>query len=270
MSNWMPLPEPNYIGKIMGLVIASYGGGTNSTAMLIECVKRDIKVDLILFADTGGEKPHTYQYVERFSKWLIEHNMPGIITVKKVKKTGEVYTLGDDCLDHNTLPSLAYGFKSCSQKYKIQPQDKFCNNWSPAKAEWKAGRKITKLVGFDSDEHHRVKDYSDDKYTMEYPLVDWDMGRDECLETIEGAGLCPPGKSACYFCPSSKPSEIRQLAHTNPELIERALKMEANAELTSVKGLGRSFAWRDLLAQGEMLDDDYSHTPELVCGCYDG
>lgn len=252
----------------MSLVIASYGGGTNSTAMLIECAKRGIKVDLILFADTGGEKPHTYKYVARFSKWLIEHGMPEIISVRKA---GNGETLEENCFRCNMLPSIAYGFKSCSKKYKIQPQDKYCNNWEPAKAEWKAGRKLTKLIGYDADEHHRMmKDYTDSKYEFWYPLVEWDMGRDKCLATIEDAGLCPPGKSACYFCPSSKPSEIRQLAHTNPELIERALAMEANAELTSVKGLGRNFAWRDLLAQNEMLDDDYSHTPELVCGCYDG
>jgi len=255
----------------VSLTIASYGGGTNSTAMLIECAKRGEKIDLILFADTGGEKPHTYEYVKKFDAWLRCHNMPRIITVKKVKRNGDVLSLEQDCIEKHMLPSIAYGYKTCSQKYKIQPQDKYVNNWEPAKAEWKAGRKITKLIGYDADESHRMlTDYTDKKYDFRYPLVDWDMGRDECLNVIEKAGLCPPGKSACFFCPSSKPSEIRQLAHTHPELIERALTMEANAELTSVKGLGRGFAWCDLLAQAEMFDDDYSHTPELACGCYDG
>ena len=32
----------------------SYGGGINSTAMLIEFVNRGIMDDVILFADTGG------------------------------------------------------------------------------------------------------------------------------------------------------------------------------------------------------------------------
>lgn len=43
---------------VSDFVISSYGGGTNSTALLIECVKRGIRIDMILFADTGGEKPH--------------------------------------------------------------------------------------------------------------------------------------------------------------------------------------------------------------------
>jgi serine/threonine protein kinase len=40
------------------------------------------------------------------------------------------------------LPSLAYGFKSCSQKFKIAPQDKYTNNLPQPKALWKAGDKV--------------------------------------------------------------------------------------------------------------------------------
>lgn len=48
-----PAPDPN------SPIIVSYGGGTNSTAMLIAMVLKGIKPDLILFADTGGsyQKP---------------------------------------------------------------------------------------------------------------------------------------------------------------------------------------------------------------------
>ena len=46
-----PLPHPD-----CPLVVA-YGLGVDSTAMLIEFVRRGIRPDLILFADTGGEQP---------------------------------------------------------------------------------------------------------------------------------------------------------------------------------------------------------------------
>lgn len=42
--------------------VVGYGGGTDSTAMLIGLWKNHIPVDLILFADPGGEQPHTYAY----------------------------------------------------------------------------------------------------------------------------------------------------------------------------------------------------------------
>ena len=46
--------------------------------------------------------------------------------------------------------------------------------------------------------------------------------------------------------------------------------MEARAELTSVKGLGRSFAWADLVKYSEAQLDLFSHTTEIPCVCFDG
>ena len=248
--------------------IVSYGGGTNSTALLIECVKRNIKIDLVLFADTGGERPHTYKYVEVFSEWLVKNGMPEIITVKKA---GNGETLEEECLRMNTLPPIVFGYKTCSQKYKGQPQDKFMNNWQPAKDIWKNGEQITKLIGYDIDESHRIKNYDDKKYKVRYPLVDWIMGRDECIKTIEDSGLCLPGKSACFFCPSSKPSEIKQLQYVYPELAERCKEMESNAkDKVMLKGLGRTWSWTDLMENEDMFKEDYLYTPEMTCGCYDG
>jgi hypothetical protein len=251
------------------IVVAAYGGGTNSTAMLIECARRHERVDLIMFADTGGERPHTYEYVHRFSDWLVANEMPPITWVRH---NGMDESLEHNCLRIKSLPSLAYGYKKCSLKFKIQPQEKYCNNWAPAKDEWKAGRKIVKLIGFDADEAHRAEkgEVIEDKYQRRYPLIEWDMGRDECISVIDEAGLCQPGKSSCFFCPATKPHEIRQLLAVYPDLAERALVIENNAKLISMKGLGRSFAWRDLLAQAELFDDGYATTPELSCDCYDG
>ena len=44
-------------------LVVAYGLGVNSTAMLVEFARRKIRPDLILFADTGGEKPETYRYM---------------------------------------------------------------------------------------------------------------------------------------------------------------------------------------------------------------
>ena len=114
--------------------IVAFGGGTNSAAMLIEMQKRSVIPDLILFADTGGELPETYKFVTEFSKWLEARKMPKIEWVKYKKET-----LEENCLRVKMLPSLAYGFKGCSHKYKIEPQEKFCNNWQPAKECWQGG-----------------------------------------------------------------------------------------------------------------------------------
>lgn len=250
----------------MNIVVAAYGAGTDSTSMLVEMVNRGEQIHLILFADTGAEKPHTYDYVKLFSDWLKSKGYPEIITVQSVDKNGNPVSLDDHCIKNKMLPSIAYGFKSCSQRHKIQPQDKYVNNWPPAKEAWKAGGKVTKLIGYDATERYRAKILESDKYKYRYPLIEWGVSRSDCKKIIEDAGLPQPGKSACYMCPSSKLSEIRQLAVLYPELCEKALMMEANANLTTVKGLGRHFSWKNALATDDMFVDEFV-VPEIPCGC---
>lgn len=48
--------------------IVSFGGGTNSTAMIIGMHLRKIPIDYIIFADTGAEQPHTYDFIETFNR----------------------------------------------------------------------------------------------------------------------------------------------------------------------------------------------------------
>ena len=248
------------------MMIVSCGAGTNSTAVLVGLHERGIIPDAILFADTGGEKPHTYAHIKDLQVWLKRISFPEVTIVKKVDLNGDVLTLEQDCINKKNLPSVAYGgFKSCSQKYKMQPQEKWVNNWEPAKAIWKQGKKITKVIGFDAGEPHRAKDYSCKKYENWYPLLDWDWGRDECVEAIARAGLSQPNKSSCFFCPNNRPSEIREMNAVYPDLVQRAIAMEKNADLTTIKGLGRSgYAWSQVIATDEMFPYPQH---EMPCGC---
>lgn len=250
--------------------VVAYGGGTNSTAMLVWMYENNQRPDLILFADTGGEKPYTYDHIKVVNAWLESIGFPQIVITWK---RGRIYvgeTLEENCLRKNMLPSVAYGFKSCSLKYKVQPQDMYCNNNADCKALWAAGWKVNKYIGFDADEVRRAKFHTDEKYEFIYPLISAGWGREECVQAIARAGLPQPGKSACFFCPSSKKKEILDLRDQYPDLMKRALAMEAQANLTSVKGLGRSFSWQEFLNKQDAPDLFSDAGKEMDCGCYDG
>jgi hypothetical protein len=248
--------------------------------MLIGMYHNQIPVDLILFADTGAERPETYEYIQLFERWLLKHGFPSITHVKYTDENGNRLTLEDECIKSKTLPSLAYGFKKCSLKHKRGTQDKFCNRYPECKNIWRCRGKCVKRIGYDADEPQRkanaiVTDIQDKKYDYRYPLIDdWGWGRKECQEVIQSVGLPLPGKSSCFFCPSMKKREIRELHNLHPNLFERALAIERNAAdgLISVKGLGRDFAWADFeqrdKAQSAMCGafEDSS----MPCGCYDG
>lgn len=254
------------------LLVVSWGGGVNSTAMVVGLLAREIRPDLILFADTGGERARTYQFLARFTKWLNARGL-GIVTVRHPGRT-----LEEDCLDAERLPSIACGFAACSDKWKRRPIDKYLSTWPPAIEAWERGEKVTKAIGYDAGPRDvaragKVADRQSPRWTLWYPLIEWGWDRAACEAAIVAAGLPNPGKSSCFFCPAMKRREVLELQQQEPELLARALAIEDNANLTTIKGLGRSWRWSSLLAedrqQGRLhfSDDDEQRLP---CLCDDG
>jgi 3'-phosphoadenosine 5'-phosphosulfate sulfotransferase (PAPS reductase)/FAD synthetase len=108
----MPAASPSLRPHPDSPLVVAYGLGVDSTAMLIEFAQRGIKPDLILFADTGGEKPETYQYLGVIRPFLRRVGFPDVIVVRYQPKRAVYDTLEGQCLHTGTLPSLAYGGKS--------------------------------------------------------------------------------------------------------------------------------------------------------------
>jgi len=251
-------------------LVVSWGGGTNSTALLVGMHQKAIRPDLILFADTGGEKPDTYIYLHIMNLWIKENtDFPRII---RVQDHGKYTSLENECLTTGKLPALAYGYKTCSQKYKIRPQDNYLKKWAPAIECWGQGEKVTKVIGIDAGEIRRATYTEDDKFKVIYPLIDWNWAREECIEAIKGAGLKLPGKSACFYCPASKKPEILELQKTHPDLLARALKIEDNAapNLTKRKGLGGRFSWRRFVEAENSQQKLFPDALDEPCICFDG
>lgn len=245
--------------------IVSYGGGTNSTAMLVGLHERGERPDAIVFADTGSEKPHTYEHLLVVSEWCAAHGFPAVETIRgqqpQMLKDG---SLEAECIRLGALPSKAHGYSTCSLKWKIEPQRKHYRALAEARALTLDG--VTVLIGFDADEETRVargKDaYKAGDYRQEFPLFDWGWAREECVEAIDRAGLTQPGKSACFFCPSTKKAELLVMRERYPDLLARALEMERRAlagegQATAFEGagLGRSFNWRKFLADWDAAEE---------------
>lgn len=270
--------------------IVSYGAGTNSTAILVGMWERGERPDAILFADTGGEKPHTYSHLRDVNAWCVNVGFPEITRlVGSMPQQLIDGTLEQECIRLGALPSKAYGFSSCSQKWKIDPQQKFYKSYSAEHGIELS--QITRVIGFDADEPSRMERalrYADKSPTKQrFPLIEWGWGREECVEAIQRAGLPLPGKSACWFCPSSKKQEIVWLRDNHPDLMARALEMERRARAgegqapATTGGLGRSWAWGDFLVAYDAEQAKakafvaaqiplFADAVEQDCGCYDG
>jgi len=239
-------------------LVVSYGGGVDSTAMLVGLWSKGIKPAAILFADTGAEFPSTYRTVWQMTEWLLAHDMPAVTIVRYQPVRAPYSTLEEKCLANETLPSLAYGKHSCSLVFKVEPQQRWLRQFAPAKTAWAVGQRVRVAVGYDAgtrDRERSAKRYAaakdDAKFAYWYPLQEWGWTREHCIQVIEAAGAPAAVKSSCFFCPAMKKPEIQALQRDYPELFERALAVEARAltgkhDHTSTKGLGRRFAWADV------------------------
>ena len=46
------------------MYVVSYGGGVNSTALIVFLVRNRFPLDCVVFSDTGDEMPETYEYLD--------------------------------------------------------------------------------------------------------------------------------------------------------------------------------------------------------------
>lgn len=248
------------------MLAVSCGGGRNS-AMLFGMYEREIRPDVITFADTGGEKPETYAAIDRLSEWCESHLG---LSITILRKTSMYASLEDQCLRTATLPSAAYGWRSCSDKWKIQPHDKYMNSCLQVRRIWAEGKKVTKAIGYDAGEKRRGESLTEtDKYRFWFPLKEWGWYLEDCMEAFTRHGLPIPPKSACFYCPSSTKKEVIALSQNHPDLFARALSIERNAEnLRTVKGLGRHWTWEQLVANSN-AQMSFPETVQMDCTCFD-
>lgn len=237
-DNPIVLPEGSPIALCDGL-------GVDSTAMKIALYRQGIRPDVCTFADTGGEKPETYAHLEVMNRWARKAGWPETELVRYVPTTKRYGDLAGNNTANETLPSLAFGMKSCSVKWKKVPQDYYIKGCSrgPNKCEphpiWieaqKRGVKPVKLIGYDNGKAdiRRAKNlaYEDDDFYYRYPLQMLEWERKDCVKAIVEEGLPVPVKSACWFCPASQKWELWWLAGEHPDLFMKALAMEHTAML---------------------------------------
>jgi hypothetical protein len=249
-------------------VVVSYGVGVNSGGLLKGMQERGNRPDAIVFSDTGGERDEVYKHLEVSCQWCLSVNFPPITVVKYDSRHG---TLEQECINNVTLPSLAFGFRGCSVKWKRQPIDKWVREWPVAIAAWEAGLPVARYLGIHAGEQHRGNIEADEEFIYDRPLVRWGWGQAECEAACIRAFGYVPKKSACFYCPAMKKREVLALAKEKPDLFARAVAMERNAKpnLGSVKGLGRNWTWEQLVAADEAQLRLFSEPGDMPCLCED-
>lgn len=208
----------------------SYGGGVQSTAMVLMALDGKIKrPDLVVFADTGSEMPQTYETVKRIAEMCEENNLPFYIVKANTKKI-QGMSLHEWYYNRGTIPMI--GIRWCTSKFKVDPVRKFvktkCDTSKPK--PW-----MKAWLGITSDEKRRATGKSHVKYqVVTYPLLH--ISRTKCTEYIKkNYPELNVAKSGCFCCPYAHKTHWINLKKQHKDLFNTALKLEKKARDGGVK-----------------------------------
>lgn len=232
-------------------LVVNFGGGVDSTAILVHLVHLFELGDVtarpvaILFADVGAELDPTYDHVDTFSQWLVEHGFPAVTTVRRIPPTAPYNDIFHNMIANDTIPSEAYNKGACSISWKIDALNvetkrlfgyvKGHGGRNATQGRWADGVvKPTKLIGYDATETcaGKRKEWSkvseDAAFLYRFPLVEWGFSREDCKALIAAAGVPVPIKSSCYFCPNRKVNEVESMAVEFPMSFLKSVAVEDN------------------------------------------
>ncbi|HYU83727.1 MAG TPA: hypothetical protein VEK80_02890 [Kribbellaceae bacterium] len=225
-------------GQSGGLRIVSYGGGVQSTALLVLAAQRRIDFGTFVMANVGAdsENPDTLVYLDRYAApYAVAHGID-LHVVDRVKRDGSIETLYGRLMrpGSRSLPipvrmsNGAPGTRSCTADFKI----KVIGKWLRAHGA-SADQLATVGLGISLDEIHRANNRRVESYErVVYPLVGLGedtrlrLRRSDCERVIREAGLPVPPKSSCYFCPFHRPAVWADMARRRPHQFAKACQLE--------------------------------------------
>ena len=165
--------------------VISYGGGIQSTALVVLAMRERWAIDEIVYVDlVDAESPATREYVARFRDWLRERGRDVTVIERNMYQ---------DMLDNPGFTPVPWHgrrekfmlSRQCTRQYKVAPLQRYLYDRYP-------GECIRLMLGISVDEYHRMRDSSAARIEHVYPLVDRRLTRWRCREIVERAGLVVP------------------------------------------------------------------------------
>jgi hypothetical protein len=213
--------------------VISYGGGVQSTALLVLAAQRRIDFSTFLFANVGddSEHPATLAYIRGVATVYAREHGIDVQEIQRRRRDGSTETLWERLHQPQSrsipipvrMSNGAPGRRSCTSDFKI----KVVARWLRERGAT-AHCPATVGIGISLDEIHRANKRRSEPYEqIEYPLLDLGLRRDDCAQIIAAAGLPVPPKSACFFCPFKTVNAWRQQRHHEPELFAKSIQLEA-------------------------------------------
>ena len=222
--------------------IVSYGGGTQSTALILMALNGEYgleRPDFGVYADTGGEPEFINEYVRYFIDYVKEkydfdifiiQNKQGLVhklTIEKprVSKSGKHYTSSvPPYFTKDSFGNIGMLMRQCTSDFKTNPIAKFINS------KLARGEKYRIWIAISFDERSRMKISTNKRRENYYPLVEHFIRRNESIDYVKKLGIKPPQRSSCFFCPFHSDRYWQWLKDFHPSEFERAVNFEKTVQ----------------------------------------
>ena len=202
----------------------SCGGGVDSTAIaVLICQGKLPKPDYAIMTDHGYDPDYVWEYVynilmPNLQKVGVKLN---IIESKQYTNTTLINSSGllkIPAFYQDKEGKSAKGRTFCSTDWKLRPALKWLRE--------QRLKRISNWIGIAADESQRARWSTLRWIIYEYPLIDLNLTRQDCIDLIKDAGWSLPERSSCVFCPQKTLKEWQRIKEQFPDDWNRTIEAD--------------------------------------------
>lgn len=207
--------------------IASVSFGKDSLAMLFILMKKQYKVDEVIFYDTGMEFQAIYDIRDKVKEMLENKN----IKYTELKPNIPFLHKMLDIEVHKRDGSIQYGYGLCGGCCRWGTTEKNTTISKYLKRQY--GQNYKEYIGIASDEVKRIEKERNEHKLL--PLVDWKMTEKDCLEYCYSKGFYWEengirlydilDRVSCWCCGNKNKTELDNMLEYLPDYYLKRIKL---------------------------------------------
>lgn len=200
------------------MLICSFSGGKDSTAMLHLLMEQGRKPDKIYFFDTGWEFPAMYDHIK-----LVEKKLKVTIEIKRPPKPFLYYMLFEPTVKGGT----GYGWPRLHARW--------CTGLKKSALNKDVPKDAVTAVGLAADETKRAEKAGMQKGKI-FPLIEAGMTEADCLRFCYAEGYSWGGlyeefqRVSCFCCPLQRIGDLQNLRERHSDLWKKMLQWDTVCE----------------------------------------
>lgn len=236
--------------------ILSLGAGVQSSTLALMAEHGEIeKPDYAIFADTGWEPRHVYEWLDYIEKQI---SFP-VLRVSKGNIKNDLIQNIEHGKRFGSIPFFTSGGgivrRQCTNEYKLQPiRKKVRELLGFEKGQRIPAGSVDMYIGISVDEIQRMKPSRDRWINNVWPLIDLDMTRNDCFAWMRKHQYPQPPKSSCIGCPYHSNSYWAEMQKNDPDSFADAVSVDNKLRDSGVRtGMkNEEFMHRSLTPLGDI------------------